>query len=167
MLNSFFQSRPNSSESLSRREFMTAVSGSITALGIFPILLSMDLTEGYAAADPGTLRDRIEAMLLGSLIGDAAGGPVEFRDPEEMISVLPATRNWADDKILDSEAIAELADSFPMLSYEKLRPDPAPYGQWTANAPAGTITDDSRMKIILFNTLWYARRKKSFPIMVI
>jgi len=77
---------------------------------------------------------------------------------------MPATRNWADDRKLDSDAITKLADSFQLLSYEKLRPDAAPYGQWTVKAPPGTITDDSRLKIILFNTLRQARDKKTFPI---
>lgn len=164
MLKSCLKSQQGVFETLSRRDFLRKVSNSITTLSIFPFLMNASCSKASVTADPGVLRDRIEGMLLGSLIGDAAGGPVEFRDPEEIVSYMPATRNWADDRKLNSDAITKLADSFQLLSYEKLRPDPAPYGQWTVKAPPGTVTDDSRLKIILFNTLRQARKNKTFPI---
>ena len=40
-----------------------------------------------------------------------------------------------------------------MLAYENLRPETAAYGPWKDNAPAGTITDDSRLKIILMRAV--------------
>ena len=40
-----------------------------------------------------------------------------------------------------------------MHSYAQLRPDTAAYGPWRANARRGTITDDSRHKIILMRSL--------------
>jgi ADP-ribosylglycohydrolase len=164
MSKSCLKSQKSAFETLSRRDFLGKVSSSLTTLGIFPFLMNIDSPKAYAAADSDVLRDRIEGMLLGSLIGDAAGGPVEFCNPEEIVSYMPATRNWADDRKLDSAAITKLADSFQLLSYEKLRPEAAPYGQWTVKAPPGTITDDSRLKIILFNTLRQARDNKAFPI---
>ncbi|MCH7917956.1 MAG: ADP-ribosylglycohydrolase family protein [Planctomycetes bacterium] len=109
-------------------------------------------------------KTRIEGMLIGTLLGDAAGGPVEFKTPQQVVHVMPATRSWPQDRILTHEEIKTLARSFPLLSYAELRPDPEPYAQWTARAPAGTLTDDSRQKMILLNTLRYAKRHDSFPI---
>ena len=103
------------------------------------------------------IRRRIEGMLIGTLIGDAAGGPVEFKSPAEVKGLLSDTRDWPDDRMLDAREISRLARSLPLLSYEKLRPRPEPYAQWTEHAAAGTITDDSRQKLILINTLRYAR----------
>ncbi len=164
MLKSCFKSQQSNPATISRRDFLQKVSSSIATLGVFPFLLSNYSSKAYAAIDSGVLRDRIEGMLLGSLIGDAAGGPVEFRNPREIVSYMPATRKWPDDRKLNSQAIAKLADSFGLLSYEKLRPNPEPYGQWTVKAPPGTVTDDSRFKIILFNTLREACENKTFPI---
>jgi ADP-ribosylglycohydrolase len=164
MLKTCLNSQQSTFEIISRRGFLRKMSRGITAFSIFPFLMNIDSSKAYAAIESDVLRDRIEAMLLGSLIGDAAGGPVEFCNPEEITSYMPATRNWAHDRKLNSDAITKLADSFQLLSYEKLRPDAAPYGQWSVKAPPGTITDDSRLKIILFNTLRQARDKKTFPI---
>ena len=164
MIKSCLKSQQSTAETISRRGFLRKVSSSIATLSIFPFLMNTACSKAPVAVDPDVLRNRIEGMLLGSLIGDAAGGPVEFRDPEEIVSYMPATRNWAEDRTLNSDAITKLANSFQLLSYEKLRPEPAPYGQWTVKAPPGTITDDSRLKIILFNTLRQARENKTFPI---
>ncbi len=107
---------------------------------------------------------RIEGMLIGTLLGDAAGGPVEFKTPEQVRHVMPATRSWPEDRLLTPEEIKTLSRSFPLLAYADLRPDPEPYGHWTARAPAGTVTDDSRMKIILMNTLRHANQHDSLPV---
>jgi len=97
--------------------------------------------------------DRIYGMLIGSFIGDAAGGPVEFAAAEVVTDVMPNARAWPDSQKLNNDHLLYLADSFPLLSYEVLRPDAAPYGPWKTNAPTGTITDDSRMKIILMRAI--------------
>jgi len=90
------------------------------------------------------LENKIYGMLIGSAIGDAAGGPVEFVHP-------PLRTHWSitPNKITD-EAIQALADSFKLRSYPKKA---EPFAQWEDYAPAGTITDDTRFKIILCNTL--------------
>jgi len=122
-------------------------------------------TLGAARPSSGSnIRRRIEGMLIGTLIGDAAGGPVEFKSPLEVKGILPGTRAWPDDRVLSSDEIKKLARSLPLLSYEKLRPHAEPYAHWAENAPAGTITDDSRQKLILINTLRYAKAHGAFPI---
>ena len=107
---------------------------------------------------------RIEGMLIGSLIGDAAGGPVEFRDPDELRNVLPAARTWPSDARLTAARIREVGEQFRLLSYAELRPSPAPYAHWTAAARPGTITDDSRHKIPILDALRAAKAKDHFPI---
>lgn len=92
------------------------------------------------------LMDKIEGLLIGSAIGDAAGGPLEFVYP-------PLRSKWTTaDRVVSKEAISALADSFKLRPYPKAA---EPFAQWESYAPAGTITDDTRFKMILFNTLKY------------
>ena len=88
--------------------------------------------------------DKIEGMLIGSAIGDAAGGPVEFVDP-------PIRSFWSvTDKKLNNAGLEELVARFSIPAYSKVT---EPFAQWGDFAPAGTITDDTRFKIIFFNAL--------------
>ncbi|MEL6104834.1 MAG: ADP-ribosylglycohydrolase family protein [Planctomycetota bacterium] len=125
---------------LNRRLFAFASAASLS--------VAMD---GIAAGRTDT--SRLEGMLIGSLIGDALGGPIEFLSTDRVREVMPGARGWNKAKRLDAETIAELADSLAMESYETLRPTTAPYGPWKRNAPRGTITDDSRHKIVLMRAI--------------
>ncbi len=107
-------------------------------------------------------KDRILGMLMGSALGDALGGPVEFGDPAVVRPVMPNARDWDDHRRLDVQERERLADRLTLHSYEVLRPDPAPYGPWRRRGPAGTITDDTRMKIVLLRAL--ARSEKGRPL---
>jgi len=103
---------------------------------LFPVLV-------YGQKEP-LLQDKIEGMLIGSAIGDAAGGPLEFVHP-------PKRGYWAKTgKRISQEGIRALADSFKLRSYKK---NAEPFAQWEPFAPAGTITDDTRFKLIFFNTI--------------
>ncbi|MCA9215002.1 MAG: ADP-ribosylglycohydrolase family protein, partial [Planctomycetales bacterium] len=104
------------------------------------------------------LRDRVQGMLLGSLIGDAVGGPLEFKDVANVEEWTGCVRSWPNGTKLTKSKTLELAASVALLGYDKLRPNPEPYAHWTANAKPGTITDDSRHKIVLLNALrhWLA-----------
>lgn len=129
-----------------------------TGLGI-PLtnLLSGGVCGGNQAwaADPATkqandsLRDRIAGMLIGSLIGDAAGGPIEFKTHEELSQHDTSIKRWAAEEVLDDDSLRDRATAFELIPYDKIRPDTHSYGPWTKNGPAGMLTDDSRMKIIL------------------
>ncbi len=91
-----------------------------------------------------SLDDKIEGMLIGSAIGDAAGGPVEFVHP-------PLRSTWTTTKEkVNEEALEGLASLFQLRDYPKSW---EPFAQWEPYGPAGTITDDTRFKIILFNCL--------------
>ena len=105
------------------------------------------------AEDDDLLRSRISGLLYGCLIGDAAGGPVEFKPVTETKDFLADVRNWDEDRTVDAAEIEKLAQTFPLLDYQTLRPGAEPYGQWTKKAPAGTVTDDTRHKIVLLRKL--------------
>jgi len=90
------------------------------------------------------LNSKIEGMLIGSAIGDAAGGPVEFVSPPERSYWTTTT-----DKVT-RKGLEELAALFGLRPYPK---DTEPFAQWEPYGPAGTITDDTRFKMIFFNTL--------------
>ena len=91
-----------------------------------------------------TLESKIEGMLIGSAIGDAAGGPVEFVSPPNR-SYWSVTR-----EPITPEGLEDLASRFEIPAYPKKA---EPFAQWIDDAPAGTITDDTRFKIIFFNAL--------------
>lgn len=90
--------------------------------------------------------EKIYGMLIGSAIGDAAGGPVEFVYP-------PQRSYWTTtDKKITAEGIKELGKLFKLRKYPK---NAEPFAQWEPYGPAGTITDDTRFKMIFFNALHY------------
>ncbi|NNF04522.1 MAG: ADP-ribosylglycohydrolase family protein [Rhodothermales bacterium] len=111
------------------------------------------LLAGSPLADPARsqnaatsgLQDRIEGLLIGSAIGDAAGGPFEFQPPAYLT---PYDRTAP----LDSTSIRELADRFTLSEYV-LVDQAAPYGPWLNRAPAGTVTDDTRFKLLFMRSL--------------
>lgn len=103
-------------------------------------------------------------MLVGGVLGDALGGPVEFQQGPGIDAVLPGTRNWPDDRRLTADERRTLAETLPLLSYEQLRPGVEPYGQWTPRSPAGTVTDDTRHKIVLLRALRAALGADALPL---
>lgn len=112
---------------------------------LLPLSVTISLTVSVTAGAQPTLDDRIEGLLIGALIGDAGGGPDEFQVPDRSV--------WTRmDTILTAEGRAALAARFQLKPYIR-RPHPESYGQWSANALAGTVTDDSRFKIMFFESL--------------
>lgn len=106
---------------------------------VCPLLLAGAL-RAQPAASP---EERIEGLLIGSLVGDAAGAPTEFAPPDR--SAWTAT-----DTVLDATGRAELGARFRLAASR--RPAEA-YGPWTADGPPGTLTDDSRFKILFLRSL--------------
>ena len=103
---------------------------------------------------------KCEGMLVGSLLGDALGGPVEFDLNGLAREVMPNLRDWPDDRIATSADFRRLAESLELHGYERLRPGVEPYGQWKELSLAGTVTDDSRHKIVMMDALRKALREK-------
>ena len=115
----------------------------IRSLSVFLIITIMPNLFGQEHTIP-SLESKIEGMLIGSAIGDAAGGPVEFVVP-------PEQSFWSTtDQKITKEGIDALGSLFKLRPYPK---DVEPFAQWEAYGPEGTITDDTRFKLILFNTL--------------
>ena len=68
-----------------------------------------------------SLHSKIEGMLMGSAIGDAAGGPVEFMDP-------PLRSVWTSgQQIITREGIEALGEFFKLRPYPK---DVEPFAHW-------------------------------------
>lgn len=141
---------------MKRRQFLKqSVAVSSSLLAGFQRAVSQDgmSKSGYdrSAAEP--LTDPVYGMLLGALLGDAAGGPVEFLSVESRGDVLPNYRSWHASRKMTESDFQQICDDFQLPSYEDLRPEPAPLGPWKSKAAAGTITDDSRFKIILMRAV--------------
>jgi hypothetical protein len=68
--------------------------------------------------------------------------------------------------VIDEESLAGLASRLRLRSYKDLRPSPDPYAQWTNDAEPGSVTDDSRHKLILLQALHYADGHASWPVTV-
>jgi ADP-ribosylglycohydrolase len=105
------------------------------------LIITQSVVDVKAQPSPAS---KIEGMLIGSAIGDAAGGPVEFVHP-------PLRSFWTTtDKKITMEGIKELGNLFKLRAYPK---DAEPFAQWESYGPEGTITDDTRFKMVFFNAL--------------
>ena len=119
---------------------------------------SLPLSTGKSA-----LRTRIQGLLLGSMIGDAIGGPVEFQKSQDVAEIMLNCRDWHDDRQLNDQDLKQFVKKLQLHSYEEHRPKTESYGQWRSKAPPGTITDDTRHKMILLNALQQAKEKQRLP----
>ncbi|MEM8734104.1 MAG: ADP-ribosylglycohydrolase family protein [Planctomycetota bacterium] len=99
---------------------------------------------------------RRRGVLVGGLIGDALGGPLEFSSASAAQKGTADVRSW-DLTPLTNAQLEELGNSLPMRNYKSLRPSTAPYGPWRPSAPLGTLTDDSRHKIVLLQALRHSQ----------
>lgn len=95
---------------------------------------------------------RVLGLVTGSVVGDAVGGPVEFAKREAVVGVLPAYRGHPERRV-EATDLRRLAEALPLLAYTDFRPGAEPYGQWSAKAAAGTVTDDTRHKVVLIDAL--------------
>ncbi len=106
-----------------------------------------------------TLEDRIRGLMIGTYLGDALGGPIEFQPPEQVHALADAPKEWRDDEVFDEAARSATAGRLRLRSYGDLRPVPESYAHWLPNALPGTITDDSRHKLVLLHALREAERR--------
>jgi len=110
-------------------------------------------------------RHKIKGLLMGTLIGDALGGPIEFQGHAEIQATPNPPKYWTDTtEKINSEALQTASDRLYLRSYHHLLPFTQPYGCWSPNAPPGSLTDDSRHKMILLHALRKAWQKKQWPI---
>ena len=111
------------------------------------------------------INSKIKGLLLGTLIGDALGGPIEFQGHPEIQATPNPPKLWRDtSERMNDAAIKAARERIYFREYKYLRPVPEPYGHWGVNAAPGTITDDSRHKIILMHFLRNAFQKNQWPV---
>jgi ADP-ribosylglycohydrolase len=110
-----------------------------------------------------SLDDRIRGLLLGSFLGDALGGPIEFQDPKRVAELPNPPKRWSPDEILDAAACRVTTGRLVLRSYRDLRPQPEPFAHWAFAAPPGTVTDDSRHKMVLLDGLRRALETDQWP----
>jgi ADP-ribosylglycohydrolase len=110
-----------------------------------------------AAADPvdPARLARIRGLMYGTMIGDALGGPIEFQPAEKVAGLERAPKRWKRGEKLDDAAASATKERlrWQWRDYTALRPEPEPYAHWSRKAPSGTITDDSRHKLVLLESL--------------
>ena len=86
-----------------RRTFL-AQATALTNTCFFGALTNADESQPEAIDDApdSTASDRELGLLVGGMLGDALGGPVEFLDAALADAVLPATRKWQPHRRLDA-----------------------------------------------------------------
>ena len=150
--------------SMPRRSFLKLGAAVATVVGLAPsVQTAAGAGRSPVSSAPLETRDRVRGLILGSFIGDALGGPIEFQDPVKVHALSNPPKLWGDGEVLDGGAMQELLARTRLRGYSDLRPVPEPYAHWSFNAPAGTITDDSRHKLILIDALLRAGRSGRRP----
>lgn len=160
---------PYNNQRLDRRSFgrwtMSAALGAATLPGTAMFAKAAAPGKSAARNTPREqVRDRIRGLLLGTLAGDAAGGPVEFKPVADLRRLLPDVRTWSATETTDAIRSGRLGRSFSLLPYAGIRSEPEPYAHWTCDAAPGTVTDDSRHKIVLMHALERYRRQPDKPL---
>jgi ADP-ribosylglycohydrolase len=120
-------------------------------------------------AQPSTetpfIRNKIKGLIVGTITGDALGGPIEFQGHPEIQASPNPPKLWIDTTDLINEAaLKAAADRMYFREYKYILPQVQSYGSWTENAPPGTVTDDTRHKIVLMYMLRKALQKNQWPL---
>jgi ADP-ribosylglycohydrolase len=131
------------------------------------ILLFFSVVTAYSQTkvDAFFLRNKTKGLLLGTFIGDALGGPIEFQGHTEIQASPNPPKLWTDTTdLMDDDEIKAAADRMYLREYKYILPFEQPYGCWAKNAPAGSVTDDSRHKMILMYMLRNGLKKNQWPL---
>mgnify|MGYP003340709210 CR=1 FL=1 len=128
----------SSNPAITRRTFLRSAALGAIALPLPQSSAGAANPNSHAKQNP-QLETKIYGLLLGSFLGDAFGGPIEFQDPAKVRALTDAPKKWADDEVLDQNAKRAAASRVVLRSYQPLRPVPEPYAHWLPNAAPGTI----------------------------
>jgi ADP-ribosylglycohydrolase len=148
----------NGTASLTRRRFFEL---GAAGLALAPVLAGAAKPEGEVRVD-----ERIRGLLIGGALGDALGGPIEFQPRDQIQKLADPPKIWRDDEVLDAGARAATGARLRLRSYADLRPGRDSYGEWNLLSPPGTITDDTRHKLVLLHALHVAEAKNRWPVTV-
>jgi len=142
--------------SRSRRQFLAGAAAA-AALGFIP--------RGLAATAPLDLAKlgRVRGLVFGSALGDAIGGPIEFQPQDAAQGLADPPKVWRMGEKLDAASRAVTAERLRLRSYHHLRPGAESYGQWNVRSAPGTITDDTRHKLVLLHALHAAHGAGRWP----
>ena len=115
--------------------------------------------------DTAFIRYKIYGLITGTLLGDALGGPIEFQGHPEIQASPNPPKLWTDtNNIINDAELKAARERIYFREYKYVLPHVQPYGCWSENAAPGTVTDDSRHKIILMYFLRNALKKKQWPV---
>ncbi len=120
---------------------------------------------GSRVNNPAFISNKIKGLITGTLLGDALGGPIEFQGHPEIQASPNPPKLWTDTMdIIDAEELKAAQERIYFREYKYILPHVQPYGSWTENAPPGTVTDDSRHKMILMQMLRKALLNNQWPL---
>jgi ADP-ribosylglycohydrolase len=115
--------------------------------------------------DAAFLKNKIKGLITGTLLGDALGGPIEFQGHEEIQASPRPPKLWTDtNNIINDAELKAAGERIYFREYKYLLPFEQPYGCWAKNAPPGSVTDDSRHKMILMHMLRNGLKKNQWPL---
>ncbi|MBN8248803.1 MAG: ADP-ribosylglycohydrolase family protein [Verrucomicrobia bacterium] len=143
--------------SLNRRSFCQATGSAMLLLGG---------SAAEATLTAPSLDSRICGLLSGSALGDALGGPIEFQEAEAIQKLPDPPRRWQAGERLNGPARTATAARLRFRDYAPLRVAPESYGQWNTRSTAGTVTDDTRHKLVLLQALRTAETGNRWPLRV-
>lgn len=119
----------------------------------------------HAYAQNDSVRNKINGLITGTLLGDALGGPIEFQGHAEIQAAPNPPKLWTDtSEVMNERTLKAAGDRIRFREYKYLLPYVQPYGCWSVNAAPGTVTDDSRHKMILMYMLRKALKKNEWPL---
>jgi ADP-ribosylglycohydrolase len=117
-----------------------------------------------AQPDDAFLRSKISGLLYCTLFGDALGGPIEFQWHDAIQQTPGPPKLWKEGEVITPKETEAAAERLWLREYRHLRPVPEPYGHWSHNGQPGTVTDDSRHKMVLISLLRKAHANNTWPI---
>jgi ADP-ribosylglycohydrolase len=154
---------PNVKSNAKRCSFRLMTSMQLLLLVSFVMLPVV--MQSQIETDTGFIRNKIKGLITGTILGDALGGPIEFQGHTEIQATPNPPKLWTDtNDIINDAALKAARDRMYFREYKYLLPFVQSYGCWTANAAPGSVTDDSRHKMILMQMLRTALQKNQWPL---
>jgi ADP-ribosylglycohydrolase len=135
------------------------------AILCFVLLLLQTTLLAQGRKDVSEDAGKVKGLLYGTLIGDALGGPIEFQSHPDIQATTNPPKWWTDTaEVINEQQLKSAAGRIYLREYKYLLPQPQSYGNWNKNAAPGSVTDDSRNKIVLMYMLRKAWQGNQWPL---